>query len=411
MRARNCTRVWEEGGVGRPALLVLAAVMGLAACTTSEIPRLPRTQAELASERDAGEERMGAEIRMLVARNVARVKAEYDDHLAGRAASPPIFDFLILSGGGDWGAFGAGVLKGWGRVPPGSMARPLFDAVTGVSTGALIAPFAFLNDEALIDRIVGLYRNPRPDWIKPRGLLAFLTGGASYADTPGLERDVRATLDLPMMRRIVEAGKDGRVLAVNTSNLDFGEMRAWDLVAEAQRAVETGYRERVYGIMLASTAVPGAFPPRMIDGNLYVDGAITGNILYGARIPEEDSFVAIWRRQYPGTPVPKIRYWLIFNNQRRPPPEVVQPRWTSVLRRSTVASTRTATINSIRHLFALAEVSRLKHGADIEVRFMAVPDDWAPPTSALFAEEVMNDLADMGERMGADPSSWQARSP
>jgi hypothetical protein len=143
----------------------------------------------------------------------------------------------------------------------------------------------------------------------------------------------------------------------------------------------------------------------MIDGNLYVDGAITGNVLYGARIPEEDSFVTVWEHSYPGIPVPKIRYWLIFNNQRRPPPEVVQPKWTSVLPRSTFASTRTATVNSIRHLFALAEVSRLKQKADIEVRFMAVPDDWTPPLAGVFVKEVMNDLADMGERMGADPSN------
>ena len=81
------------------------------------------------------------------------------------------------------------------------------------------------------------------------------------------------------------------------------------------------------------------------------------------------------------------------------------------MRRSTVASTRTATINSIRHLFALAEVSRLKHGVDIEVRFMAVPDDWAPSLADIFVKEVMNDLADMGERMGADPSNWQEKSP
>ena len=115
-------------------------------------------------------------------------------------------DLLILSGGGDWGSFGAGVLKGWGRVA-GPMARPSFDAVTGVSTGALIAPFAFLGDEASINQIVELYRNPRPDWFQPRSLLSFITGGASYGDIPGLEADIRRTLDTAMMRRLVETGQ------------------------------------------------------------------------------------------------------------------------------------------------------------------------------------------------------------
>jgi hypothetical protein len=132
MHVHNCTRVSEDGAVRRLVLPFLAAVISLTACTTGEIPRLPRTKAELVSARNIGEDKLAAENRALIIRNVARIKAEYDDYIAGRAVNPPIFDFLILSGGGDWGAFGAGVLKGWGRVPPGSMARPLFDAVTGV---------------------------------------------------------------------------------------------------------------------------------------------------------------------------------------------------------------------------------------------------------------------------------------
>jgi patatin-like phospholipase/acyl hydrolase len=73
-----------------------------------------------------------------------------------------VYDILVLSGGGDWGAFGAGVLKGWARVR-GPLATPTFDVVTGVSTGVLIAPFAFLGDAPSLDTIAALYRNPGPD--------------------------------------------------------------------------------------------------------------------------------------------------------------------------------------------------------------------------------------------------------
>jgi hypothetical protein len=220
----------------RFAALGLAAAVGLAGCAASELPRLARTQADLISTRQADEEQAEAFRREAVRRVLTRTKTEYDAYTAGRVPAPPVMDFLILSGGGDWGAFGAGVLKGWGRVA-GPMARPSFDVVTGVSTGALIAPFAFLGDESSINHIVELYRNPRPDWFRPRALLAFLTGGASYGDIPGLETDIRRTLDAPMMRRLVEAGKDGRVLGVNTSNLDLAEMHAWDVVAEVERAL------------------------------------------------------------------------------------------------------------------------------------------------------------------------------
>jgi len=187
------------GGVLRrlPSLGLAAAVV-LAGCTTSELPRPPRAQADLISARQTGEQRVEAVRRDGVRRSLAQIKAKYDAYAAGRAPAPPVANFLGLSGGGDWGAFGVGLLKGWGRVV-GPMARPEFDVVTGVSTGAVIAPFAFLGDEQSIDRIVELYRNPRKDWFQPRALLAFSTGGASFGDIPGLEKDIHRTLDESMM--------------------------------------------------------------------------------------------------------------------------------------------------------------------------------------------------------------------
>jgi hypothetical protein len=216
----------------------LALMAALAGCTTDELPRVPRSQAELIAARKAEEEKFAAFRRDVALHGIARIKANQDAYLAGRGPEP-VIDLLVISGGGDWGAFGAGVLKGWGRVS-GPLARPHFDVVTGVSTGALIAPFAFLGDDASIDRIVELYRDPHKDWFRPRSILSFITGGASYGDIPGLEQDIHKALDTAMLQRIVDASEGGRLLAVNTSNLDFGEMRAWDLVAEAKRALATG---------------------------------------------------------------------------------------------------------------------------------------------------------------------------
>src|SRR5687768_17108626 len=102
----------------------------------------------------------------LVGGVLARTKSQYDDYNAGRAKATPVIDVLVISGGGDWGAFGAGFLKGWGEVPADHpLARPEFDVVTGVSTGSLIAPFAFLGDDASIEQVVHLYRNPQKDWV------------------------------------------------------------------------------------------------------------------------------------------------------------------------------------------------------------------------------------------------------
>ena len=128
----------------------------------------------------------------MLGRLLERTKAEYDRYTAGGQKEPPVIDILIISGGGDWGAFGAGFLKGWQKVPAQHpLAKPEFDAVTGVSTGTLIAPFAFLGDEQSIDEIVNLYRNPGADWVKQRGMLYFLPDNISFAEVPGLEREMR----------------------------------------------------------------------------------------------------------------------------------------------------------------------------------------------------------------------------
>ena len=331
-----------------------------------------------------------------------------------KAAKPggprPTIDMLVISGGGDWGAFGAGVLKGWGRVK-GEMARPQFDAVTGVSTGAMIAPFAFLGDDDAVERIVRLYRNPKPDWTRSRGWLFFWPSNPSFYAMPGLEREMAESLDRPMLERIAAEQGNGRVLVVNTTNIDLGDSRPWDLVAEARTELAGGEAGRVQRILLASAGIPAVFPAREIGTFLYVDGAITGNILYGGRIDEQDSLAVLWRKRYPSTPLPRLRYWVIFNNQFRFPPQVTPDKWPDIMSRATIMATQTGTVAAMRHLFARAELIHLKQKVDVEVRVMAVPDSFVPSAPGTFQKEVMNALADLGEKMGADPASWSNGVP
>ena len=393
------------------AVSVFAVGLLLGGCGPA-MTRPQVTQQDLLKARTTADEESVAIGRKFLGRLIERTKAEYDRYTAVGRKEPPVIDILIISGGGDWGAFGAGFLKGWQKVPAGHpLAKPAFDAVTGVSTGTLIAPFAFLGDEQSIDEIVNLYRNPEPDWVKQRGVLYFLPDNISFAEVPGLEREMRKHITLDMLRRIEKAGADGRVLAVNTTDLDTGTSRVFDLVVEAQRAADSGQVDRVHNIMLASAGIPGAFPFRMIDDELYVDGGVTGNIIYGGRIGEEDSIPALWQKAYPNLPIPKFRYWVIFNNQFRPVPVVTAPNWVAVIQRSLETSTRAATATAVRHLFAMAEISRLKRKADVEVRVVSIPGDWFPPVPGVFIKETMNNLTDLGEKMGADPASWSNEPP
>jgi hypothetical protein len=167
----------------------------------------------------------------------------------------------------------------------------------------------------------------------------------------------------------------------------------------------------VQSILLASAGIPAVFPAREIGTFLYVDGAITGNILYGGRIDETDSLAVLWRKRNPSTPLPRIRYWVIFNNQFRFPPQVTAAHWPDIMSRATIMATQTGTVSAMRHLFSRAELIRLKQKVDVEVRVMSVPESFVPSVPGTFQKEVMNALADLGEKMGADPASWRTEPP
>jgi predicted acylesterase/phospholipase RssA len=391
------------------ALAVAAAAAALGGgCASATRPERPLTdlvaarQAENAAQADALGKLMDAFLK--------RVEAKAATAAKDPRRAPPTIDMLVISGGGDWGAFGAGVLKGWRRVK-GELAEPQFDVVTGVSTGAMIAPFAFLGDDESIDRIVNLFRNPKQDWTSSRGLLFFLPNNPSFYALPGLEREMRSTLDRRMLERIAAEESTGRSLLVNTTNIDMGELRVWNIVAESRVALDSSNEEHVYRILLASAGIPAVFPARGIGDYLFVDGAVTGNILYRGRARDDETLPALWRARHPGQPMPRLRYWVIFNNQFRFPPQVTPERWPAIMGRATIMATQTSTVNSIRHLYAQAEIVRLKYGADVQVRVMAVPDSWAPPKPGTFVAEVMNELADLGEKMGADPAAWRTEAP
>jgi hypothetical protein len=399
-----------------PRCLVLLAVILIAATLVPTgcggAKRSPHEQAYLLKLRDESDQRVLSNARQAIGKVLDRAKAQQDDYSAGRQPHPPVLDLLIISGGGDWGAFGAGFLKGWKRIPATDpLAMPDFDAVTGVSTGALIAPFAFVGTDEAIERVVQLYRNPKKDWVKQRWPLYFMPNNLSFAEVPGLERELREQVTLDVVRAIAERARGGRLLAVNTTNLDDASPHPFDVGVEAQRAVDTGDLSRLHDIMLASSGIPGAFPFREIDGEMYVDGGVTSNIMYGGRVSEQDTAAAVWQRAYPGTPAPKLRYWVIFNNQLRTLPTTVAPKWPAIVTRSLELATRSATLTAMRHLFAKAEIARLKYGSDVEVRIVAIPDDWHPPVEGVFMKETMNNLADLGERMGADTKSWKTESP
>jgi hypothetical protein len=183
---------------------------------------------------------------------------------AGLDGPLPPAEMLAISGGGDDGAFGAGLLVGW--TAHGD--RPTFEVVTGVSTGALSAPFAFLGPDYDADLKAVYTETTARSIFRPRGALAALIQDA-MGDTTPLRETVARLVDDRLVQRIGEEYKKGRLLLILTTNLDAGEECIWNVGAIAASG-KPGARELIIQILMASSAIPAAFPPEMID--LEVDG-------------------------------------------------------------------------------------------------------------------------------------------
>ncbi len=187
----------------------------------------------------------------------AREKA----NLAARGHSGPLppAAYLAISGGGDNGAFGAGLLAGWTKAGT----RPEFKLVTGVSTGALISPFAFLGS-AWDDQLKAMYTAvSMKDIAVQRSILSVIYGD-SMADTTPLWNLLKKSVTPEMLEAIAQEHEKGRILLVGTANLDARRPVIWNVtkIAASRRA---GALDLVRKILLASAAIPGTFPPVMID--------------------------------------------------------------------------------------------------------------------------------------------------
>ncbi|MBX3388163.1 MAG: patatin-like phospholipase family protein [Phycisphaeraceae bacterium] len=384
----------------------LSACLFILGCATSR-PEL--SEQELRDLRLQTLEQIKTDQVLEATKFVKRMKLEQDEYETAKAEGKnprePIFNVLVISGGGDWGAFGAGILKGWGSVE-GDRARPQFDIVTGVSTGALIAPFAFLGTNEDYEQICELYRNPKQDWVQLKDWFFFLPWRESFTTTKGLRRDVEEHLTHERINKIAAQSADERSLIIGTTNLDIGVNRPFSLGRICERAAKSGDYAPVYDVLMASSAVPAAFPPEVIDGSLYVDGGTTANMLAGANIRSEKSLVGLWKKIYPDRKMSRIRIWVIVNNQMADVPKIVSPTWPSITGEALTTMTRFSNIASMRLLDYQTELLRKVDGIDVEYFYVAVPDDFRVPVEGTFKIETMRALSDLGLKMGADPESW-----
>lgn len=189
-------------------------------------------------------------------------------------------NYLALSGGGAKGAFGAGLLNGWTAAGT----RPEFTMVTGVSTGAILAPFAFLGSD--YDHLIKEFYTTlsTDDLLAQRSMIAAISKDAVMDSTP-IQSKLAIYVTDELVAEIAAEYATGRELFIGTTNLDAGRSVNWNITAIAASG-DPNATQLIRDIILASAAVPGVFPPVLFtveaDGQLYdelhVDGGVSSNV-------------------------------------------------------------------------------------------------------------------------------------
>lgn len=386
------------------ASLLLAVV--LAGCATTErLPAVPLSLAASATPLDIADSRFYGDT------DIARISALATQAFQRAKAAGLINDkngkridrsYLALSGGGDDGAFGAGLLAGWSQRGD----RPQFAIVTGVSTGALSAPFVFLGPE-YDDQLRRIYTETSAgDVFRPRGFMAAVADDAMADSTPLRER-IASFVDRRMVQRLAEEYGKGRVLLILTTNLDQGRSVIWNIGAIAASGHPRA-RELIVDILLASAAIPGVFPPVMIDvtvdgkryQEMHVDG---GTVAQAFLYPPSFSLKAKLKEL--GIKNAKPVAYIIRNGRLYRPEENVERKTLTIAHQAISTMTASSGVNDLYRMYLTTK----RDG--VEFRLAYIEDEFQLPYKGPFERTYMNALFEHGFEVGLNGVNWHTAPP
>jgi hypothetical protein len=306
-------------------------------------------------------------------------------------------NYLAVSGGGDNGAFGSGLLNGWSELGT----RPTFKAVTGVSTGALIAPFAFLGS-AYDGPLREVYTTMTPDKIyRTRGLSAALFDDA-MADTTPLSLVIAKYVDQQLLEAIAAEYLKGRLLMIGTTDLDAQRPVIWNIGAIAASG-RPGALDLVRKILRASAAIPGLFQPVLIDveldgkkyQELHVDGgAIAQLFLYPASLDLSKLGVKRERHAY-----------VIRNARLDPDYAMAERRTVSIASRAINTMLAASGSNDVLRLYFIAQ----RDSVDYNLAYIGA--DFDVEKKEEFDQAYMRALYDYGYRQMKAGMPWHKAPP
>jgi len=298
-------------------------------------------------------------------------------------------NLLSLSGGGQYGAFGAGFLIGWRE----SGRRPEFDVVTGVSTGALLATHALLGtpaDDAVLEAMYTQVTDK--DIFESRSIFDMLSSD-SLRDTAPLRSLIAKHVTAETLQRVAAAFDDNRLILVGTTNIDYGQTWVWNMSLLAKDGKLDLYRK----VLLASASFPIVFPPVEIEGHLFVDGAARSNLVVpgmaGSKRPKPPLYG-------PGN------LYLISNGRLEHPPEAL---------RRALGDVAATTVGVMMDQSMQTALTRSYFGTRFlgyAFKMIAIPDDVEIGRDPLaFDPKQMRAAFDAGHALAKQPDPWSSEPP
>jgi len=310
-------------------------------------------------------------------------------------------NYLAISGGGANGAYGAGLLAGWSA----SGTRPEFTMVTGISTGALSAPFAFLGS-AYDDKLKEVYTTTSTkDIAKKRGIITAAFSD-SIADTTPLKEMIRKYITADMIDAIAREHMRGRRLFVGTLNLDASRSVIWNIGAIAA-SDSLDKIELIREVLRASAAIPVAFPPISITvesngkqyDELHVDGG-TGQQVFV--YPAAMDWRAITKKlKVQGAP----GVYVIRNSFLKPDYMGVNRSVLPIAGRTIDSLIRTQGIGDLYQIYALCK----RDGNDFNLAH--IPAEFTEEPSEGFDPVYMGKLYEFGYQMALKGYPWAKTPP
>jgi hypothetical protein len=382
----------------RIAMVVMLTFAAAACASPERLPPVPSTETTLAQPLGIPNARFfpDSQAKELAAEAAAALERQ-KKHLGiadDETPLPPV-SFLAISGGGDDGAFGAGLLNGWTAAGT----RPEFELVTGVSTGALSAPFAFLGSEEDA-KLREVYTTINASNIfEDRGVIAGLFDDA-FSDTTPLWQLISKYVNDDMMKGIAREYENGRLLIIGSTNLDAQRPVLWNIGAIAASG-HPGALDLIRKILRASSAIPGAFPPVMIDvevngtayQEMHVDGGAMAQLfLYPASLDLRK--------------VKRQRTAYLIRNARQ------DPDWANVDRSTLDIAGRA--ISTMIHSSGTNDLIRVyfitqRDGVDYNLAYIG--SDFTAPGGGNFDPAYMNALYDYGFQLAKAGYPWKKAPP